>query len=199
MATELFQYTVTYSNGFYRINEFNNDNLIIQFPLAQTVIAVDQNNANYFTIGTSANRVTLNYTLCTNVANPTRQTLIDNIIALAITVPPYTDIIGESRTNSTGTLTTIPIGRVFFGHVALSACIAGAGNCNPTISVTPGTGVAPSGIILQIQCTGLANLTTANSNMIGNVYIHGGQVGAVVTFTAGAAGNTSGQIVGRLL
>lgn len=221
MSTELYPYTITYSTGFFRIFEATNNNLLIQSPLAQDVITVDPSTSNIFYFGTSENRIALDYTLCTNLVNTTRQVLIDNIIALAATTntvivnqgtspwvtssattpsaPSASDIIGASRT-TTGTLVTIPANRVFYGQVSLSGSISVAGNCQPTISVSAvGSGVSPIGTIHQIGVTGLALVAVANANTMGNVYIHGGTAGATVTFTAGSSGNSSGQITGRLL
>lgn len=112
-------------------------------------------------------------------------------------VPATADIVGSSRT-TTGTLVTIPAGRTFYGAVSLSNSVTVAGNNQPTISIS-GTGALPSGTIHQIVSVGLALTAITNSNTITNVYIYGGTGGATVTFTQGASGTSTGQIVGRLL
>ncbi len=117
-------------------------------------------------------------------------------------IPASADIVGTSR-NTTGTLYTVPAGRTFFGSLSLSCSISVAGANNPTMSVANsggGSGIAPAaGTIMQINNTGLALVSVANSNTLSDSYIYGGTNGCVITFTAGATGNSSGQIAGRLL
>lgn len=115
----------------------------------------------------------------------------------ASSAPASSDIKGGSAT-ATGTLFTVPAGRVFRGSASLSASISVAGNCQPSISVT-GTGVVPTGVVHQIGVTGLALSVAANANTIDNLYIYGGSSGATVTFNAGASGQSAGQVVGILL
>lgn len=116
---------------------------------------------------------------------------------VAPAVPASSDIRGASA-SATGTLVTIPAGRTFRGSVSLSCSVSVAGNNQPTISVS-GTGVVPSGTIHQITAAGLALSTITNSNTLDDVYIYGGSAGATVTFTAGANGQSMGQIAGILL
>jgi hypothetical protein len=131
--------------------------------------------------------------------------LIDSQVPLSISnlpsggesAPASADIVGAQKT-STGTLYTVPAGRVFRGSLEVSCSISVAGNAQPVISVS-GTGVTPTGNLLQCEAVGLALTTVANSSTISNVYIHGGTSGATVTFTAAASGSSSGSITGRLL
>lgn len=101
------------------------------------------------------------------------------------------DIVSGSRT-STGTLYTVPAGRVFSGSVALSACVAVAGSSQPTISTTDGE-------IHRVVLNGLALSSISIANSINDVYVNGGVSGKAVTFTQGASGTSTGQISGRLL
>lgn len=116
-------------------------------------------------------------------------------------IPVPGDIVGASRASG-GTLYTVPIGRTFYGQLSLSATISVVGNDNPSVmiaNVGAGTGAAPTGTVFQLDCSGLALATLANANTVGNVYVFGGTAGATITFVAGAAGNSTGCIAGRLL
>lgn len=206
MATELFNFTVTYSKGFYKILQASNSNLVLEFPQEQETITVDPGNASFFFIGTSSNRILLNYTLCTNLVNTTREILIDNIVALSNpqvyaspSIPIPADIVYGSRT-TTGTMYTVPAGRTWMGAVSLSCSVTIAGSSTPSISVT-GTGISPpTGTVLhQIIASGLTLATTANANSLPNIFVYGGTSGAAVVFTQAASGSSTGQISGRLL
>lgn len=118
-------------------------------------------------------------------------------IPFDIPEPNSTDILGSSRT-TTGTLITVPTGRVFCGSTSLSCSTAAAGANNPTISVS-GADAVPTGTIHQIMNTGLATMPACNANTQNNVFIYGGSAGATVTFTVGATGTSSGSIIGRIM
>lgn len=105
--------------------------------------------------------------------------------------PLVSEIVGASR-DTTGTLYTVPAGRVFRGSLSLSACVAVAGTSQPTIGI-------PGVVLHKITINGLALSSVASANTISDVYIHGGAGGVAVTFTQGAAGTSTGQITGRLL
>lgn len=119
------------------------------------------------------------------------------VTSSSLVIPASGDLIGASRT-TTGTLVTIPAGRTFMGSVSLSLSVSLAGSSQPSISVS-GTGALPAGTIHQIIGVGLALTTITNSNSMSEVFIFGGSAGATVTFTQGATGTSTGQIVGRLL
>lgn len=87
MSTETFSYTVTYSNGIFRVYQATNGDLLALAPLAQAVIKTHPSAANLYYFGTNGNIITLDYTLCTNLTNTTRIVLIDNIVSLAGTAP----------------------------------------------------------------------------------------------------------------
>lgn len=106
--------------------------------------------------------------------------------------PASGDILFGSRA-TTGTLFTVPAGRVWKGSISLSASIGVAGNAACSVSAATG------GLIHQLPLNGLALVVASNANTLDNVYIHGGAGGNVVTFTAGAAGSTAASASGRLL
>jgi hypothetical protein len=135
-------------------------------------------------------------------ANPVTTVTVQEPLDVVVTNFPndtitVSTILGGART-TTGTLITVPAGRVFMGSCEVSCSIAVAGNSQPTISVS-GSGVSPSGELLRVEANGIALSTVTNSSQLGLVYIHGGDGGATVTFTAGASGLSSGSITGRLL
>lgn len=117
---------------------------------------------------------------------------VTNFPTAAPEVPPVSGDVVRGSATATGTLYTVPAGRVFRGSLALSACVAVAGVSQPSISTS-------DGVLHQITINGLALSSVANSNTITDVYIHGGAGGKAVTFTQGAAGTSTGQISGRLL
>lgn len=133
-----------------------------------------------------------------NVTNANLNTTIQEPLDVIVTNPPadqvvhesppaLSDILRASRT-TTGTLITVPSGRVFRGSAEVSCSIAVAGNSQPFIT----DGVNE---IIRCEAVGLALTTVTNSASISDVYIAGP---ATVTFTAGA-GSSSGSIAGRLL
>lgn len=104
--------------------------------------------------------------------------------------PIAADIMQGSRT-TTGTLFTVPAGRVWRGSISLASSISVAGNASCSVS-----GAA---VIHQLPLVGLALVAVSSANTLDNVYIHGGGSGQAVTFTAGASGNSSASAAGRLL
>lgn len=109
----------------------------------------------------------------------------------AASIPASGDVVSASR-DTTGTMYTVPAGRMFSGSISLSGCIAVAGLCQPSVGI-PGT------TLHKITINGLALVSVSSANTIGDVYIWGGASGTAVTFTAGANGTSTGQISGRLL
>lgn len=118
------------------------------------------------------------------------------------TVPPAPDPSDLLRgaVSATGTLITVPAGRIWYGNLTLSCSVAVAGTSNPKISsANAGAGSdATTGDLLQITSSGLLAAASGNSNSA-FAYIYGGTAGATVTFTAGAAGVSFGQANGILL
>lgn len=106
-------------------------------------------------------------------------------------IPAPGDVVSASR-DTTGVMYTVPAGRMFNGSASISACVAVAGVSQPTITT-------PASTIHKITINGLALTSVASANTIGDIYIWGGASGVAVTFTAGAAGTSTGQIAGRLL
>lgn len=115
--------------------------------------------------------------------------------------PPAAADIRSGAATATGTLLTVPAGRVWRGSMSLSASVtvAGNGSCSISSANTGGGTGATTGTLHQIALNGLALTVAANSNTISDVYVYGGTNGATVTFTQGAAGNTMGQANGILL
>lgn len=105
--------------------------------------------------------------------------------------PSSEDILFGSRT-TTGTLFTVPAGRVWRGSISLAGAISVAGNATCSVSI-------PAGTLHSLPVTGLALTALASANTLDNVYIHGGVGGVAVTFNAGATGSTAGSATGRLL
>jgi len=87
MATESFSYTITYSNNIYRVYQATNGDLLCDFPTSQMVMKTHPSAATLFYLGSNINLITLDYTLCTNLANGTRVILMDAIVALSTGVP----------------------------------------------------------------------------------------------------------------
>lgn len=87
MATNLFPYTVTYSNGIFEVYEASNGDLLAFYPRDQLVMKTHNTDAVLFFMGTSQNLISLDYTLCTNLTNTTRKLLMDNIVALGGAAP----------------------------------------------------------------------------------------------------------------
>lgn len=85
--TSLFPFTVVFANGQYEIDQTTNGSLVATFPISQSVIKTHPTLANIFYFGTNGNILPFDYTLCTNLANPSRATLIANIEALAAGSP----------------------------------------------------------------------------------------------------------------
>jgi hypothetical protein len=116
---------------------------------------------------------------------------VSGTVAVTTPIPAAGDLVAASR-DTTGTLYTVPANRTFYGSVSVSGCVAVAGTSQPAIST-------PSGTIHKITINGLALVSVASANTISDVYINGGASGVAVTFTAGAAGTSTGQIAGKLL
>jgi hypothetical protein len=112
-------------------------------------------------------------------------------VSVTAPIPAPGDVVSASR-DTTGVMYTVPAGRMFKGSASLAACVAVAGVSQPSISTTSGT-------IHKITINGLALTSVASANTINDVYIWGGASGTAVTFTAGAAGTSTGQISGVLL
>lgn len=111
---------------------------------------------------------------------------------------------GDIRTGaatSTGTLFSVPAGRIWKGSLSLSSSVtvAGNGSCSISSADTGGGSGATTGTLHQISCQGLALTVASNSNTISDVHVYGGTNGATVSFTQGAAGTTMGQANGILL
>lgn len=104
--------------------------------------------------------------------------------------PDPADIMFASRT-TTGTLFTVPAGRIWKGSVSLAASISVAGNA--TCSVSAGAAIH------QLPLVGLALVAVSSANTVSDVYISGGASGQAVTFTAGTNGNTAASAAGVLL
>lgn len=117
-------------------------------------------------------------------------TVTGTVTALA-PIPASIDVVRGSLA-ATGTLFTVPAGRMFKGSVSISACVAVAGASQPTVSTTAGT-------IHSVTLNGLALSSISTANTISDVYIWGGASGTAVTFTQGASGTSTGQIAGILL
>lgn len=115
---------------------------------------------------------------------------ICNTVTATDAAPATADILGGVRT-TTGTIFTVPAGRIWCGSISLAASISVAGNATCSVS-----GAA---MIHQLPLVGLALVAVASANTLDNVYINGGGSGQAVTFTAGASGNSSVSAAGRLL
>ena len=100
-------------------------------------------------------------------------------------------ILSGSRT-STGTILTVPAGTQWNGSVQLTASIAVAGTCAPTVT-TAGTDVAPTAgsVVHRLSVSGLALTTVVDSNTI-EVTLRAPEGNAVtLEFTAGASGTST--------
>jgi hypothetical protein len=82
MATELFPFTVTFTNGNFEIFETTNGALVATFPDAQLVIKTHPTIGNFYYMGTTQNAITLDFTQCTNLTVASRKAQIDAILAL---------------------------------------------------------------------------------------------------------------------
>lgn len=110
--------------------------------------------------------------------------------SLSSAAPAAADIMVGART-TTGTVFTVPAGRIWRGSISLAASISVAGNA--TCSVSAGA------VIHQLPLVGLALVAVSSANTLDNVYISGGAGGQAVTFAAGASGNTAVSAAGILL
>lgn len=110
--------------------------------------------------------------------------------------PNASEIVSGSRT-TTGTLITIPAGKWYTGNLQLTASIAVAGACAPTVSVS-GTGAAPSdgSVIGRLDVTGLALTTVADSTETEIIVLAPAENDVTLEFTAGASGSSSATING---
>jgi len=81
--TEAFNFSVTYSNGFYTVSQPANANLIFEIPQAKAEIQTHPTLANLFYFGVPS--LTLDYTKITNIVPVSRDLTIAYIISLAVT------------------------------------------------------------------------------------------------------------------
>lgn len=83
--TELFPWTISYTNGVYSVSQPTNGNLIFEIPLAKAEIATHPSIANYFYFGSPS--LTLDQSLITNITPVSRTATIAYVISLAIPTP----------------------------------------------------------------------------------------------------------------
>lgn len=116
------------------------------------------------------------------------------------TNPSPGDIRCSTRT-ITGTMVTIPAGRVFCGDIFIAAAISVAGTATPRVAINGGgTGVEPAAatIIHQLSMTGLALSTVTESGMI-EIVCRAGDADATLDFNTGGASSATVTINGFLL
>lgn len=116
------------------------------------------------------------------------------------TNPSPGDIRCSTRT-ATGTIITVPAGRVFCGDIYIAASISVAGTGTPRVTVNGGgTGVEPaaSTIIHQLSMTGLALSTVAQAGKI-EIVCRAGDADMTLDFNTGGASSASVTINGFLL
>lgn len=110
--------------------------------------------------------------------------------------PDQSQIGGNSLT-STGTLATVPAGHFLTANILLTASIAVAGNCAPTVSVV-GTNAAPSNgtIICRLSVSGLALSTVTDSTEFEILVKAPPENDITLQFTAGASGTSTATLSG---
>lgn len=110
--------------------------------------------------------------------------------------PGQDQIRGNSLT-ATGTLVTIPAGYILTANVQLTASIAVAGSCAPTISVV-GVNAAPATgtILCRLSVSGLALSTVADSTEAEIIVKAPPENDITLQFTAGATGTSTATISG---
>ncbi len=110
--------------------------------------------------------------------------------------PGQDQIKGNSLT-ATGTLMTVPAGHLLTANVQLTASIAVAGNCAPTISVSGNNAAPASGTILcRLFVSGLALATVADSTEFEILVKAPPENDITIQFTAGASGSSTATLNG---
>lgn len=111
--------------------------------------------------------------------------------------PGSDQIVGNSLTAS-GTLVTVPAGNTLSANILMTATVAVAGTCAPTVTVQ-GTNASPaSGTVvarLTVQGVGVT-ASAADSNVMEVLVKAPPENDVTLVFTAGAAGSSSATING---
>lgn len=111
--------------------------------------------------------------------------------------PGSDQVVGNSLTAS-GTLLTVPAGNTLTANILLTATVAVAGTCAPTVTVQ-GTGAAPAAgtVIARLTVQGVGVTASAADSAVMEVLVKAPPENAVtLVFAPGAAGASSATING---
>ena len=119
---------------------------------------------------------------------------------MIIAKPDADDILCGAAT-ATGTVVTVPAGRVFVCDIAMSAAQSVLGTSVANLGwVVGGTGCGPAVNTIVAHCivVGLATGVSTNHTRITGVF-HGGDAGGHLAFATGGASSASCAITGFLI